>query len=94
MSTSNRPFNRLLLALPSRDLKRLMPELEHIRCQREQLLIEADSSLDHVFFPESGVISAVSCSRPTTHTRSQTVLSSGASRSACMTDKALETAAK
>ena len=59
MSTSNRPFNRLLLALPSRDLKRLMPELEHIRCQHQQLLIEADSSLDHVFFPDSGVISAV-----------------------------------
>ena len=60
MSTPpNRPSNRLLLALPSRDLKRLMPELEHIRCQHQQLLIEADSSLDHVFFPDSGVISAV-----------------------------------
>ena len=31
---SNWPRNRLLLALPSRNLKRLMPELEHIRCQR------------------------------------------------------------
>ena len=39
--------------------KRLIPELEHIRCQREQMLIDADSSLDHVFFPDSGVISAV-----------------------------------
>src|ERR1700686_2140396 len=56
---SNWPRNRLLLALPSRDLKRLMPELEHIRCQREQVLIDADSSLDHVFFPDSGVVSAV-----------------------------------
>jgi CRP-like cAMP-binding protein len=36
-----------------------MPELEHIRCQREQVLIEADSSLDHVFFPDSGVVSVV-----------------------------------
>jgi hypothetical protein len=33
----DRPRNRLLLALPSRNLKRLMPELEHIRCQREQV---------------------------------------------------------
>jgi CRP-like cAMP-binding protein len=57
--SSNWPRNRLLLALPSRDLKRLMPDLEHIRCQREQMLIEADSSLDHVFFPDSGVVSAV-----------------------------------
>jgi len=36
-----------------------MPELEHIHCQRGQVLIDADSSLDHVFFPDSGVISAV-----------------------------------
>src|SRR5258708_21683858 len=56
---SDWPRNRLLLALPSRNLKRLMPELEHIRCQREQVLLDADSSLDHVFFPESGVISVV-----------------------------------
>src|ERR1700693_596775 len=57
--SSNWPRSRLLLALPSRDLKRLMPELEHIRCQSEQVLIDADSSLDHVFFPDSGVVSVV-----------------------------------
>jgi CRP-like cAMP-binding protein len=55
----NWPRNRLLLALPARNLKRLMPELEHIRCQREQVLMDADSSLDHVFFPDSGVVSVV-----------------------------------
>jgi CRP-like cAMP-binding protein len=36
-----------------------MPELKHILCQREQVLMDADSSLDHVFFPESGVVSVV-----------------------------------
>jgi CRP-like cAMP-binding protein len=36
-----------------------MPELEHVRCQREQVLMDADSSLDHIFFPDSGVISVV-----------------------------------
>src|ERR1700720_4649450 len=56
---SNWPRNRLLLALPSRNLKRLMPELEQIRCQRAQVLMNADSSLDHVFFPDSGVVSVV-----------------------------------
>src|SRR6202048_4370713 len=56
---SNWPRNRLLLALPSRNLKRLMPELDHIRCQREQVLMDADSPLDHVFFPHSGVVSVV-----------------------------------
>src|SRR6202521_5864626 len=56
---SNWPCNRLLLALPSSNLKQLMPELEHIRCQREQVLMDADSSLEHVFFPDSGVVSVV-----------------------------------
>lgn len=36
-----------------------MPELEHVRCQRGQLLMDADSSLDHVFFPDGGVLSVV-----------------------------------
>jgi CRP-like cAMP-binding protein len=58
-TSSNWPGNRLLLALPSRNLKRLMPELEQIRCQRAQVLMNADSSLDHVFFPDSGVVSVV-----------------------------------
>ena len=53
------PRNRLLLALPSRNLKRLMPELERIRCAPEQVLLDADNSLDHVFFPDSGVVSVV-----------------------------------
>jgi CRP-like cAMP-binding protein len=58
-ASSDWPRNRLLLALPSRDRKRLLPELEHIRCQREQVLMDADSALDHVFFPDSGVVSVV-----------------------------------
>jgi CRP-like cAMP-binding protein len=57
--SSKWPGNRLLLALPPSNLKRLMPELEHIRCQREQVLMDADSSLDHVFFPDSGVVSVL-----------------------------------
>src|SRR6202023_2012500 len=56
---SDWPRNRLLLALPSRILKRLMPELEHVSCQRAQVLMDADSPLDHVFFPDSGVVSVV-----------------------------------
>ena len=56
---TNLPQNRLLLTLSSSDLKQLMPELEHIRCDREQILMEADSALEHLFFPDSGVVSAV-----------------------------------
>ena len=59
MSSSNWPRNRLLLALPARNLRQLMPELEQIRCQRAQVLMDADSALDHVFFPDSGVVSVV-----------------------------------
>jgi CRP-like cAMP-binding protein len=36
-----------------------MPEFEQIRCQRGEVLMDADSPLDHVFFPESGVVSVV-----------------------------------
>jgi CRP-like cAMP-binding protein len=53
------PRNRLLLALPSRDLERLMAELEHVRCERSQTLIHEDSPLHHIFFPDSGVISVL-----------------------------------
>jgi CRP-like cAMP-binding protein len=56
---SNLPRNRLLRALPSANLKQLMPDLEYIHCEREQVLLDADSALEHVFFPDSGVISAV-----------------------------------
>jgi CRP-like cAMP-binding protein len=58
-ATANEIGNRLLLALPSRDLQQLMPELEQIPCELEQILLDADSSLDAVFFPDRGVISVV-----------------------------------
>jgi CRP-like cAMP-binding protein len=57
--SSNWPRNRLLLALSPGNLKRIAPELEQIRCQSEQVLMDADSSLDHIFFPDSGVVSIV-----------------------------------
>jgi CRP-like cAMP-binding protein len=53
------PRNRLLLALPNRVLRRLVPDLEDIACPSGQVLLDADSSLDYVFFPHSGVISVV-----------------------------------
>jgi CRP-like cAMP-binding protein len=56
---SKLPRNRLLLALPSRDLRKLMSHLEHVPYRREQILVEADKPLDHVFFPDSGVVSVM-----------------------------------
>jgi CRP-like cAMP-binding protein len=58
-SQSNWPRNRLLLALPSSNLELLIPELERIRCAREEVLMDVDSPLDHIFFPDSGVVSVV-----------------------------------
>src|SRR5579863_1162765 len=58
-ASSDWPRNRLLLALPPRNLKRLMMDLEQISCHRAQVLMDADSALDHVYFPDSGVVSVV-----------------------------------
>jgi CRP-like cAMP-binding protein len=56
---SSWPRNRLLLALPSANLRRLMPELEPVPCQYDQILLDAEDSLEAVFFPDSGVVSVV-----------------------------------
>ena len=53
------PSNRLLLSLPRSNLKQIEPDLEFIRCEPEQILLDLDASIDHVFFPNSGVISVV-----------------------------------
>jgi CRP-like cAMP-binding protein len=36
-----------------------MPDIEYIRCQRAEVLMNADSSLDYLFFPDSGVVSVL-----------------------------------
>jgi len=51
--------NRLLRALGRRELDTVMPHLEAVDCPRGQILIDADTSLDHVYFPNRGVISIV-----------------------------------
>jgi len=65
MSSSNWPSNRLLLALPARNLKQLMPSLNKFAANAGRVLMDADSPLHHVFFPDSGVVSvvAVLCGR-------------------------------
>jgi CRP-like cAMP-binding protein len=53
----HRPRNRLVLALPPAHLNRLRPALAHVACERDQVLIDADGTLDQVYFPESAVVS-------------------------------------
>ena len=36
-----------------------MSHLEHAPCRSEQILVEADSPLDQIFFPDSGVVSVM-----------------------------------
>jgi CRP-like cAMP-binding protein len=52
--------NRILLALPASNLKKLLSDLEPLPIQRAQILVDADAELDSVYFPDSGVISVVS----------------------------------
>ena len=59
MSPLNWPRNRLLLALPAGNLKRLVSQLEPVPCERGQVLLDANNALDNVFFPDSGVVSVV-----------------------------------
>jgi hypothetical protein len=44
MSPPNWPRNRLLLALPAGNLKRLLSQLEPVPCDRGQVLVDADSA--------------------------------------------------
>ena len=53
----HRPRNRLLFALPPAQFQKLRPALDTIQCTRDQVLIDADASLDQVYFPESAVVS-------------------------------------
>jgi CRP-like cAMP-binding protein len=59
MLALSNPKNRLLLALPPRDLQLVLPQLQQIPCSRDQVLLDTDSALVDVFFPEHGVISVV-----------------------------------
>src|SRR5262245_17135982 len=53
----HRPRNRLIHALSPGSLAKLRPALEYVTCARDQVLIEADSALDQIYFPESSVLS-------------------------------------
>src|SRR5690242_4155593 len=59
MPASSATANRLLRALPMAEWDRLRMTLEHVRCDRATVLVDADSSLEHVYFPNSGIISVV-----------------------------------
>jgi CRP-like cAMP-binding protein len=49
--------NRLLLALPSFHLERLVSDLETVNCRSGQVLVDLDAPIEDIFFPEAGLIS-------------------------------------
>ena len=52
--------NLLLRALPAGDLALLKPHLVRVPLVREQVLVAPDRPVEHVYFPESGIVSIVS----------------------------------
>src|SRR6202451_164191 len=58
MSTSTHPrMNRLLAALPEAELQRWLPNLEYVDMPLGKVLYEAGSTLSHVYFPTTAIIS-------------------------------------
>jgi CRP-like cAMP-binding protein len=52
--------NRLLAALPTKEYKRLLPELEHVILEFGEILYEPGDILRHVYFPNDSIISLLS----------------------------------
>lgn len=51
--------NRLLALLPKTAFKRLLPQLEQIHLERDDLLYEARAAIEYAYFPVHGVLSAL-----------------------------------
>jgi hypothetical protein len=52
--------NRLLAALPAKDYKRLLPELEPVTLTFGDILFEPGENIRHVYFPNNSIISLLS----------------------------------
>jgi hypothetical protein len=49
--------NRLLAALPDAEWQRWLPELEAVEMPLGQVLYESGSTLSHVYFPTTAIVS-------------------------------------
>ena len=56
-------FNAILAALSEEDVKQLRPHIQRVTLVLEQVLHEAGEQIDHVYFPESGVVSLTADTR-------------------------------
>ena len=57
------PRNRLLVALPPEDLRRLTPHLEPVTLPQRKVLFEPDEPLTRIYLIETAVVSLVTSSR-------------------------------
>ena len=55
--TTNQPANLLLRALSEADRDLLAPNLERVSLEQEQVVAPAGHPINHVYFPEGGVVS-------------------------------------
>jgi CRP-like cAMP-binding protein len=53
------PGNRLLARLPPEEYQRLLPRLQLVQLALKQVLFEARSCIDYAYFPNRGVVSAL-----------------------------------
>lgn len=60
MSSNTSPANRLLAALPQNEYRLLAQHLENFELIYNENLYEPGAVIDHVYFPESGIISLLS----------------------------------
>lgn len=60
---SKPPGNRLLGALPQSELQQVLPELQPLYLDARQVVIDVNKPIEHVYFPDDGVISIVSVMR-------------------------------
>jgi CRP-like cAMP-binding protein len=56
-SSADLKKNRLLAALPQAELQRWLPHLEYVELRLGEVLYEAGSTLSHVYFPTTAIVS-------------------------------------
>jgi CRP-like cAMP-binding protein len=52
--------NRILSNLPREEFVRLLPHMEHVQIEREEILYNAGDDVQYAYFPNSGMISLLS----------------------------------
>ena len=55
-----RPRNRILALLPVDEFEGLRPALERVRLETRQVVVDVGAPIEHVYFPETAVVSIVS----------------------------------